>query len=204
MERPYRSPGVAPTTSGTCLCIPRDPPSPVNATFVAGRRRRDMTEQTDPRLVRIDAHHAPTLNLLARGRPGMAGCEVSLATVLRGSARTAYWKRFLGAYGSYLPICEAPHRMSRTKFTPPPGDRRCYVQPPTTITSVATPPGLLRSLRRANICAARVHGEYALRYRPRKAGSRPESTTPEIGAFHTHSTRTPRTLRLSGASGGMP
>ena len=89
---------------------------------------------------------ARSLNPLARGYliwpddmagRDMAGREFSPAPVPRGSAHTAYWKRFLGAYGSHRSRAEAPHRTFRTKYPAPASDRRPCVELPTTVASVA-------------------------------------------------------------------
>lgn len=69
--------------------------------------------------------------------PCMAGSDFSPATVPRGTAHTAYWKRFLGAYGSHRPSARTLCSTSGTKFPASPADRRREPELPVTVASLA-------------------------------------------------------------------
>ena len=105
-----------------------------STTFVAERRRGIFC---DSWIVRTDAPSCAQLEPPRAPVPNMAGCEISPATMPRRIAHTAYWKRFLGAYGSHRPRAKAPHRSFRTKSSAPLSDRRPHVELPTTAMSVA-------------------------------------------------------------------
>ena len=113
-------------------------PLPEAVTFVAGRRRGNFRDCSH---LRTNAQSCAHLESPRARVPNMAAREFSLATVLRGTTHTAYWKCFLGAYGSHRPRDKAPHRTFRTKSPAPPSDRRRYFELPTTVTSATAKRG---------------------------------------------------------------
>ena len=89
-------------------------------TFGAERRRGNLREGS---IMRTDAQSCAQIESPRARVPYTARVEFSLPTVLRGSAHTAYWQRFLGAYGYTHFGAGAPHRTSRTKSSAAHTDR---------------------------------------------------------------------------------
>ena len=88
------------------------PEIPMAERFVAERGRGDFANRSR---ARPHAQSRAELESLRARVPYIAGCEFSPATVLRGTAHSAYRKRFLGAYGSHRPSVGTPRRSSTTK-----------------------------------------------------------------------------------------
>ena len=125
---------------------------PSFGTFVAERGRPEFCASSP---VRKRAQSCAHLESPRARVPSMAGREISLATALRGSARTTYWRRFLGAYGSHRLKAKAPHRTARMRSSAPPSNRSRYIDLHTTAISVAGKISrhICRLVKRASICS---------------------------------------------------
>lgn len=100
-------------------------------TNTAETRRREIFDSST---VRTNAQSRAQLESPRARVPYTAGGEFSLATVLRGSAHTAYSKRFLDAYGSHRPRTRTPSSKTGTKFPASPAHRRREPELPSTVT----------------------------------------------------------------------
>ena len=101
--------------------------------FPAGRGCRKFC---DSPILRTDAPSCAQLESPRVRVPYNVGWESLLSTPLRGSAHTAYCKRYLSAYTSLRLSVVAPHHTYPTRSHAPRSDRCHYIEPPTTITFV--------------------------------------------------------------------